>query len=204
MGLYSGPVSFVRYKLSDSDPEDIKEFVSEKLKEFSFREIDPLSLSEKSIGWVSVENMAATFFDDLHFAKEPYLVFSLRMDIRRIPALTMKAALLREEIKYKKAMGQERLLKKDKDMLRDEVWQSLIKKSLPLPSVYDVCWNTSTGIVFFFSNSKKAAEEFVSFFYRSFDLKLFPLVPYDLAGVVLKKKNKNINIKDLAINFTDG
>ena len=204
MGLFAGPVSYIRYKVKGKIPDGIKNVALEKLKEFSFGEIDPLSLSEKSAGWVSAENMASTFFDDLHFAKDPYLVFSLRIDARRVPALAMKAAFLREEIKYKKATGLERLRKKDKDLLKEQVQLDLIKKALPTPSVYDISWNTSTGTVLFFSNSRKANEEFLSFFYRSFDIKLIPLVPFELAGSLGRKKDRNIKIKDLAINFTDG
>ncbi len=204
MGLYSGSVSYVRYKVKDRTPEDIKTMSVDKLREFSFREIDPLSLKEKSMGWVSAENMASSFFDDLHYAKDPYMVFSLRIDVRRISALTMKAALLGEEIKYKKATGLERLRKKDRDMLKDEVWQRLIKKSLPAPSLYDVCWNISTGIVLFFSNSTKANEEFVSYFFRTFAVKLLPLTPNELAGFTGNTENRKILLKNLsAADLTD-
>lgn len=203
MGLFTGTVSYVRYRAQDKISDNIKDVALEKLKEFSFKEIDPLSLSQKTIGWVSAENMASTFFDDLHFAKEPYLVFALRIDVRRIPALTVKAALLREEIKYKKSTGLERLNKKDKEALKDQVLQNLTKKTLPTPAVYDVCFNIATDSVLFFSNSLHANEEFVGFFYRTFDIKLFALTPFDLAGCLVKKK-KNIEMKNLTINFTDG
>lgn len=204
MGLYSGSVSYMRYKIDDSVPENIKDFVLEKLKTFSFREIDALSLKDQSIGWVSAENMASTFFDDLHFVKEPYLVFSLRMDERRIPPLAMKAALLREEMKYKRATGKERLSKKDKDMLNEEVRQLLLKKALPIPSLYDVCWNILTGIVLFFVTSKIANETLISFFYRSFNIKLTPLTPYNIAGFLRGKNNKYLKMNNSVFDFTSG
>jgi DNA recombination-dependent growth factor C len=205
MGLFTGSISYVRYKLQDAVSENVNEFALQKLKEFSFKEIDPISLSEKTMGWVSAENLASTFFDDLHFSKGPYLVFSFRIDVRRIPALTMKAALLREEIKFKKQTGKEQVFKKEKDMLREEVLQALIKKTIPTPSVYDVCWNTSDGSVLFFSNSLKANEEFISYFYRSFDLKLSTLIPTGLAALVLKDRDKQaIDINNLELKFADG
>jgi DNA recombination-dependent growth factor C len=204
MGLYSGSVSYVRYTAEDDVPENIKDHVLKKLKEFSFREIDAGSQNEKSSGWVSAENMASTFFDDLHFAKEPYLAFSLRIDVRRIPGLTMKAAFLREEIKYKKSMGIEVLKKKDKDMIKEHIRQDLTKRALPTPAVFDVCWNIAAGTVLFFSTSKSANDEFVSFFYRVFGIKLTRLAPYDLAGFLFKKKDKILDIQDLTVSFTDG
>jgi DNA recombination-dependent growth factor C len=205
MGLFTGSISYVRYTIQDAVSENVKDVTLQKLKEFSFKEIDPISLSEKTMGWVSAENMASTFFDDLHFSKGPYLVFSFRIDVRRIPALTQKAAMLREEIKYKKDTGKEQLFKKEKDMLRDEVYQALIKKMIPTPSIYDVCWNTSDGSVLFFSNSLKANEEFISYFHRSFDLKLSTLIPTGLAALVLKDRGKQtIDINNLELQFTDG
>jgi len=203
MGLFSGQMSYVRYQIENTISGNIKTTALERLKEFSFKEIDTASLREKSMGWVSAENMASVFFDDMHYAKGPYLVFALRIDIRRVPPLTMKAAFLREEIKYKEATGKEKLFKKDKDMLREEVWQALIKKALPAPSVYDVCWNTSTGEIIFFSTSKTANDEFVSLFSRSFEAKLNPRVPEVLAGAAIQKKKLDVTIENLSLAFTD-
>jgi DNA recombination-dependent growth factor C len=204
MGIYTGAASYQRYRTGDKLPDNIKEFVLEKLKEFPFKEINPATITEKSMGWVSAENMASTFFDDMHFSKEPYLVFALRVDTRRIPALAAKAAFLGEEIKFKENTGKDKLAKHDRDMLKEEVWQSLLKKALPTPVVYDVCWNTKTEEIFFFSNSKSANDEFITFFYRSFDVKLVPLVPYDLAEEIVTKQNKSVSLKNLRVDFVDG
>ena len=96
MGLYSGTASYVRYRVDGEQSCNFKDNVLLQLKECSFRELDELSGRDRSIGWVSAENMASTAFDDLHFAKDPYIAVSLRIDTRRIAPLTLKAALLRE------------------------------------------------------------------------------------------------------------
>jgi len=102
MGIYTGAASYQRYRTGDNLPDNIKEFVLEKAKGISiFKEINPATITEKSMGWVSAENMSSVFFDDMHFSKDPYLVFALRVDTRRIPALAMKAAFLSEEIRFK-------------------------------------------------------------------------------------------------------
>jgi DNA recombination-dependent growth factor C len=204
MGLYSGAASYVRYRIADEVPEQVKDFTLRKLKEFSFREIDAGSLHEKATGWISAENMASVNFDDLHFVKEPYLVFSLRIDTRRVPGMTMKAVLLREELKLKKATGREALKKKEKEDLREQVRQSLTKKALPTPAVYDVCWNFSNDTVLFFSCSGSANDEFVQFFLRSFGLKLVRLVPYDLADHLFTVKKKTVDFASLAESLIDG
>ena len=202
MGLYTGSASYVRYRLIDNPPERVKEFALEKLKEFSFHEIETGTLNEKSAGWVSAENMASTFFDDLHFSKEPYFAFSLRIDVRRVPGLAMKAAMLREEIKYKKNSGLEVLRKKDRDLLKDQVRQELVKRSLPSPTLFDVCWNTVTNAILFFSTSAAANDEFVAWFFRAFGLKLGRLLPYDLAGVAAEK-HPDLEIRFPTVSFTN-
>lgn len=185
MGLFSGSASYTRYRITGDVPDAVKPFALEKLQWHAFREIDPGTLSDKSIGWVSAENMSLASFEDMHFAKDPYLVFALRIDTRRIPPIALRAALLREELKLKQESGRERLSKKQKNDIREEQIQRLLKKVLPLPSVCEVCWNTAAGEVLFFSTSKKSNEEFVAFFYRSFDLKLRALTPVLLAGEML-------------------
>jgi len=182
MGLFSGSASYTRYRITGDVPAAVKPFALEKLQWHAFHEIDPGTLSDKSIGWVSAENMSLAAFDDMHFAKDPYLVFSMRIDTRRIPPIALRAAVLREELKLKKETGRERLNKKQKTDIREEQIQRLLKKVLPLPAVYEVCWNTAAGEVLFFSTSKKANDEFTAFFYRSFDLKLRALTPVLLAG----------------------
>ncbi|MCX5895781.1 MAG: recombination-associated protein RdgC [Proteobacteria bacterium] len=203
MGLYSGSSSYVRYKVNGEPGENLRETVLAGLKEFSFRELDTLSVKDKSMGWVSAENMASVFFDDLHFAKDPYLAFSLRIDTRRVPPLAMKAALLREEMRYKKSTKKERLSKKEKDTLKEQVSDSLMKKVLPIPVLYDVCWNSATGIVLFFSTNKKAAMEFMDFFSVSFQLMLTPLYPYELACSLIDMKKDKIRLEKLA-NILEG
>jgi DNA recombination-dependent growth factor C len=193
VGLFSGSASYIRYRVTGDVPGAVKPFALEKLQWHAFHEIDPGTLTDKSIGWVSAENMSLTKFDDMHFAKDPYLVFSLRIDTRRIPPIALKAAVLREELTAKEQIGRERLNKKQKMDIREEQMQRLLKRVLPLPAVYDVCWNTGAGEVLFFSTSKKANEEFVAFFFRAFDLKLKAKTPAALAAEVRPDSEEIIN-----------
>ncbi|MCX5904464.1 MAG: recombination-associated protein RdgC [Proteobacteria bacterium] len=203
MGLYTGSASYVRYKVEGELHGSLKETGLLRLKECSFRELDELSGRDRTIGWVSVENMASVFFDDLHFAKDPYIAVSLRIDTRRIPPLTLKAALLREEMSYKKHTNKERLSRKEKDTLKEQVKNRLLKKALPVPVLYDVCWNTATGILLFFSTNKKANAEFMDFFLSTFELTLTPLFPYELAQMVGAGKKGKIRLEKTVSPFAD-
>jgi len=193
VGLLSGSASYIRYRVTGDVPEAVKPFALEKLQWHAFHEIDPGTLTDKSIGWVSAENMSLTKFDDMHFAKDPYLVFAMRVDTRRIPPIALRAAVLREELKAKEKTGYERLNKKHKMEIREEQTQRMLQKVLPLPAVYDVCWNIGADEVLFFSTSKKANEEFVAFFFRAFDLKLKAKTPAVLAAEVRPDSAEDID-----------
>jgi DNA recombination-dependent growth factor C len=203
MGLYTGSASYMRYKVEGELSGNLKENVLARLNECSFKELDQLSGRDTSIGWVSVENMASAFFDDLHFAKDPYVAVSLRIDTRRIAPLTLKAALLREEMHYKKQTNKERLSRKEKEMLKEQVKNSLMKKALPVPVLYDMCWNTATGILLFFSTNKKANTQFMDFFMSTFELPLTPLFPYELAQMLGAGKKGKIRIENAVSPFVD-
>jgi DNA recombination-dependent growth factor C len=202
MGLYSGSASYVRYKVEGEVPGSLKETVLLRLQECAFKELDELSGRDRSIGWVSAENMASISFDDLHFAKDPYIAFSLRIDTRRIAPLTLKAALLREEMIYKKRTNKERLSRKEKDLIKEQVKNSLMKKALPVPVLYDMCWNTATGILLFFSTNKKANAEFMDFFLSTFELALTPLSPYELAQTISTGKKIKLRIENTESPFS--
>jgi hypothetical protein len=88
--------------------------------------------------------------------------------------------------------------------IREEQAQRLLKKVLPLPSVYDVCWNTGAGEVLFFSTSKKANEEFIAFFYRSFDLKLKALTPAILAAEIRPGTEETIEKQTAFLHADNG
>ena len=202
MGLYSGSASYVRYKVEGEVHGNLKEGVFLRLKECTFRELDELSGRDRSIGWVSAENMASIAFDDLHFAKDPYIALSLRIDTRRIAPLTLKAALLREEMIYKKRTNKERLSRKEKDLIKEQVKSSLTKKALPVPVLYDMCWNTATGILLFFSTNKKANAEFMDFFLSTFEMMLTPLFPYELAQTIGAGKKIKLKIENATSPFS--
>lgn len=197
MGVYSGQLSYIRYKTFGDFPDNLKGFVLERLKRFSFEEIDPASLAEKAVGWVNAENMARSFFDDFGFAKSQYFVFSLRIDERRIPALTKKAEILKKEEELKKNTGRERLSKQDRDMIKEQVSQSLIKKALPSAAVFDICWNSQTMELLFFNTGRKINDTFTDFFKRCFDCRIVQISALDAGGIDENRFNREYQSEGL-------
>jgi hypothetical protein len=56
MGFISGSASFVRFSVEGELPENVWDFIAERVAAFSFVDIDE-TYDEFSIGWVSVINM---------------------------------------------------------------------------------------------------------------------------------------------------
>jgi hypothetical protein len=61
----------------------------------------------------------------------------------------------------------------------------LVKKSLPVPAVYDLCWNLANNTVLFFSTSTKAQSVLEDFFKECFGLTIILQVPYLAAAHLL-------------------
>ncbi|MBW2690415.1 MAG: exonuclease, partial [Deltaproteobacteria bacterium] len=79
-----------------------------------------------------------------------------------------------------------RVPKQQRDDLRDAVRGSLFAKTLPVPAIYDVIWDTRSNLVTFSSLGTKTLDLFIDQFKKSFaGLRLVPLHPFARAGQVI-------------------
>lgn len=185
MGLLSGSVSFVRYKVEvDKLPENFWSFADDRIRAFSFRDIDD-NYEEYSIGWVSVLNMFDSDLATPSYAVGDYLVLSLRIDERKVAPVLLKKFCQKEEERIKKEKGRPRLSRTERLEIKERVHLMLLKKAMPLPAVFDMSWNLSEGTVLFFSNNQKAREKFEEFFKKTFELTISLQIPFLTAGHLL-------------------
>jgi hypothetical protein len=120
--------------------------------------------------------------------KGEYLVFSLRLDTRRIPPAVFKKHLAiaqREEMARLREMGKTYISRERKSELKDLVKSQLLKHFLPIPAEFNVIWNTNTQCAYFASTQAKMVDMFREYFTLTFDLHLEPLQPYQLAASML-------------------
>jgi len=177
MGLLSNSSSFVRYAVTGELPERFLDFVAERIRSFSFRDIDD-SFEEKSIGWVSVHNMFDSDFAYASYAAGDYIVLSLRIDERRVSPAVLKKFAMKEEERVKKEKQVPRLNRAHRQEIKENVRLMLLKKAVPVPAVYDLCWNLADSTLLFFSTNKKAQEILENFFKDTFGLTLTLQIPY--------------------------
>jgi len=189
MGLLSNSSSFVRYAVNGDLPPNFWDFAAQRIRQFSFRDIDD-NFEEKSIGWVSVHNMFDSAFAYTSYAAGDYVVLSLRTDERRVSPAVLKKFSLKEEEKIKKEKELPRLNRSHRQEIKENVRLMLLKKAVPVPAVYDLCWNLSDAILLFFSTNKKAQEILENFFKETFGLSLTLQIPYLTAEHLIEEKDR--------------
>jgi recombination associated protein RdgC len=182
MGLLSSSVSITCYKVEGSLEDPVMDTVEKKLKQNMIMEIED-DVSEKAIGWTSVENPYQPKFEGSSFCIGTYLVFALRIDRKSIPAKVLKKFYVLEMLKMLSESGRKYLNKTEKRMVKDRVYSILLRRYPATPRVYDLVWNYESGFLWFLSNQKSSNEEFETLFSKTFQLSLIRFFPYTIADL---------------------
>jgi len=177
MGLLSGSASFVRYKVVGELPGNFWDFAGEQVALHAFRDIDD-NYEERSVGWVSVVNMFDSSFQYASYGVGDYIVLTLRIDERKVAPRVLKKFCLKEEERVKKERQIPKLSRAQKLDIKENVRLMLLKKAVPGPVTYDLCWNLANSTLLFFSTSEKAQTELEDFFKETFGLSLMLQIPY--------------------------
>ena len=195
MGLLSRTATFVRYTVEGELPGNFWNFAAERIAQFAFQDIDD-TFDEYSVGWVSIDNMFDASFAHASYAVGDYIVLSLRIDERKVSKTLLQKFSLKEEERIKKVKQIPRLNRSERVRIKEDVRLQLVKKSLPLPSVYDLCWNLADNTVLFFSISTKAQSVLEDFFKECFGLTIILQVPY-LSATHLLEASLQERLQDL-------
>jgi len=170
MGLLSNTVSLTAFDVvGDVPQQDLIPWIETQLKQHAFSSIEHSS-EEFSLGWVELDDFQARdFMDPGTWWRENYVTFSLRRDQRRLPAALVKGELKREQDKF---LAQnptfQRVPKNENEELKELVRTRLLTRVLPSPTVLDVLWDTQKNQLLFASTSKRAIDDLVDLFSKSF------------------------------------
>ena len=184
MGFISGSASFVRFSVEGELPENTLDFIAERIAAFSFQDIDD-TYDEYSIGWVSVLNMFDSNFEYGSYANGDYVTLTMRIDERKVSPVILKKFCLKEEERIKKEKQIPKIGRSMKVEIKERIRVELMRKSVPVPSVYDLCWNLSESTLLFFSTNKKAQALLEDFFKETFGLLIMQQIPYVTADHLL-------------------
>ncbi|NOQ66400.1 MAG: DNA recombination-dependent growth factor C [Desulfobacterales bacterium] len=195
MGLLSRTSTFVRYSVEGQLPDKFWDFAAERIAQFSFRDIDE-TFDEYSIGWVSVDNMFDSTFAHASYAVGDQIVLAMRIDERKVSPTLLKKFSLKEEDRLKKERQIPRLSRSQRVQIKEDIRLQLVKKALPVPSVYELSWNLANNTVLFFSISTKAQSILEDFFKESFGFTVILQVPY-LAAANLLDDSQQERLKEI-------
>jgi DNA recombination-dependent growth factor C len=195
MGLLSRTSTFVRYSVEGQLPDKFWDFAAERIAQFSFRDIDE-TFDEYSIGWVSVENMFDSTFAHASYAVGDQIVLAMRIDERKVSPTLLKKFSLKEEDRLKKERQIPRLSRSQRVQIKEDIRLQLVKKALPVPSVYELSWNLANNTVLFFSISTKAQSILEDFFKECFGFTVILQVPY-LAAANLLDDSQQERLKEI-------
>lgn len=187
MSFIKTSTSFTRFRITEAVPQQLWSEITDRLKQYAFRDIDETS-DERSLGWTSFEDMLDTQWQNSPPQKGAYIVFSLRLDTRRVPPAVLKkhtAIALKAEEARNREQGKKYVSRERKKELRENVEIKLRMRFLPIPAEFNVVWSTEDNTVLFASTQPKMIEAFQEHFSQTFNLDLDQLTPYGLAVKLL-------------------
>ena len=187
MGFISGSASFVRFSVEGDLPENVWDFIAERVAAFSFQDIDE-TYDEFSIGWVSVINMFDADFAYASYANGDYVTLTLRTDERKVSPAILKKFCAKEEERIKKERQIPKIGKAMKTEIKERMRTELMRKAVPVPAVYDLCWNLAESTLLFFSTNKKAQAQLEDFFKETFGLTIMQQIPYLTAEHLIEEE----------------
>lgn len=188
MGILANTVSICQFQVLGEPPEtDLFSWAGERLAGNAFRPIDQTA-EEQSLGWVHLDDFRASDFAAPQvFLRDHYLTFSLRRDARRVPAPLLRAYRQQAEDEFLAANpGLQRVPKQKREEIKEAVYGALLVRTLPVPAVFDVIWDTRRGLVTCAAVSAKATELLAGLFKQTFEgLRLLAYHPFARAERVV-------------------
>lgn len=189
MSFLKGTASFVCFSTEGELPDGSVDYLSKRITAYSFKDIDE-TYDEVSIGWVSIHNMFDATFSYASYLVGDIIVLSLRVDERKVAPAILKKFVQKEEERVRRDRQVPRLSRSLRLQIKERVQAELLRKSLPVPAVFDLMWNLGESRVLVFTTNKKVHSIVEDFFKESFGLLLRQQVPYVYAESLLAEEER--------------
>lgn len=178
MGFLSASSTIVR--LHARPPKNIDRLAfANAVSSGAFREHDELGIPKaEASGWVAIHDPMVTGFDPTDLFFQQYLVVGFRFDKRAVPAKLAWIERRRAEAARKAEENLERISKRLRREIKEDVESSLLARALPTPKLFECAWNLETEVVYFTGKLKSAREAFTKLFLATFGVTPTPMIPY--------------------------
>ena len=192
MGIRSGSITFTRFFVPDPPTEEFWNFIDERLKEGSFKDLS--GDNEVSRGFCSWDDIFDSTFAYASYHKGQYVAFNFRQDERRVPPLILKQYVRRALEKFRSENDGRHPSHEEYEELKDEVHSRLLGRVLPRLSTCEVVWNPEGHWLIYGSTNSKMIDAFLEHFERIFRIYPVPLYHANWAVLMLPLDNRQ---KDL-------
>lgn len=170
MAITGSNSTFVRYLVPNIKTDDLWKYVDEKLNDGLFKECEPNK--EQSSGFTSFDDPFKSKFEFKEYHKGEFVVFSFRRDQKKVPSSVLKKHIKEKVEVYRSENGGKFPAKKDRQVIKEAVYNTLLNKAEPLPTICQVVWNTRNNEMFVGTTSNKLLEYFLDDFEAIF--KVYP------------------------------
>ncbi|HIQ38137.1 MAG TPA: DNA recombination-dependent growth factor C, partial [Desulfocapsa sulfexigens] len=118
-----------------------------------------------------------------------FVKLSVRLDERKVSSVIVKKYVQKEEERIKKEKQIPKISRSMRVEIKERIQNELMRKALPVPSVFDLCWNLENSTLIFFSTNKKAQALLEDLFKESFGLNLMQQIPYVCGEHLLEEED---------------
>ena len=140
------------------------------------------TVDPQSIGWVQINDTSDSSFENPgHIWIGDLICFTLRKDVRRIPAAVLREELRKDtDLWLSQNPGFRHMPKQLKEERKNLVSSLLFARTLPVPTTTDVVWNVATGSLWLLTASLSQVDLFHDMFRKTFEkLTLRNIAPFD-------------------------
>lgn len=187
MGFLKGSASFVRFSVEGEMPDNLLDFIADRVVSFSFRDIDD-TYDEYSIGWVSILNMFDSQFKYASYAAGDYITLTMRIDERKVSSAILKKFIQKKEERVRLEKELRKLSRAMKVDIKDRIRTDLMRKAIPIPTTFELCWSLTDSTLIFFSTNKKVQALLEDYFKETFGLLIKQQIPYVTAEHLLDEE----------------
>jgi len=180
MGLLSGSITGRRFRVVGSPPTGWPAIFADRLETKAFKDPPVAQRAEEVEGWVRVQNLLHTDFDDTNlWLFGAYALFSLRIDKKTLPARLLAATVAVEAEKWAAERGVERVPSAIKKEIKERIEEQWLDRALPTVRTVEIGWHVTEGWAIVTTHADKVIDRVRKRFRQTFGFDLVPASPLD-------------------------
>jgi hypothetical protein len=197
VGLINGSASYRKYLIEAELPGNLKERMARELPRHAFREINPATNPEVSVGWVNAFNPLDTQLTLEKVLLGKYLILAMRKDRKSVPPMLFKARLAEAMRAQNRKRHGRKLSPEEIVELRDTVKQQMLANVSPATTLHEMAWDYESQEVYFSSLAAKANTEFQELFEETFGLPLTEITILSRAEAEIESRGLDLDISTM-------